>query len=83
VRADVHEIAGEYRNTDIQTRLAAAYTSLALEHHEAITDGFVPTYTGLGVVGDRSHLSLTDARPRVSRTLLDPIVGKVSASAPS
>ena len=38
VRADVHElIAGDYHNTDIKTRLAAAYTSLALEHQEAIT----------------------------------------------
>jgi hypothetical protein len=38
VRTDIHElIAGAYPNTDIRQRLAAAYTSLALEHHEAIT----------------------------------------------
>lgn len=29
-------IAGDYHNTEIKQRLAAAYTSLALEHHEAI-----------------------------------------------
>lgn len=38
VRSDVHDlIGGDYHNTDIKTRLAAAYTSLALEHQEAIT----------------------------------------------
>lgn len=38
IRNDVRDlIAGDYHNTDIRLRLAAAYTSLALEHHEAIT----------------------------------------------
>jgi hypothetical protein len=38
VRSQVRTlIAGNYHNTEIKQRLAAAYTSLALEHHEAIT----------------------------------------------
>jgi hypothetical protein len=38
VRSEVRTlIAGDYHNTEIKQRLAAAYTSLALEHHEAIT----------------------------------------------
>jgi len=40
VRTDIHDlilIAGNYHNTEMKQRLAAAYTSLALEHHEAIS----------------------------------------------
>lgn len=38
VRNDIHDlIAGNYHNTEMKQRLAAAYTNLALEHHEAIS----------------------------------------------
>jgi hypothetical protein len=38
VRTDIHNlIAGSYQNTEMKQRLAAAYTSLVLEHHEAIS----------------------------------------------